>query len=295
MARQTDWEFLDDRGRSATAAQTPSRLVAYIQAGATLFDHGIRPVGLFGSHHDGETADPAKAGTLPLEDIAYLGSGNRVGVDAILDAEPDLVVGVGYGSDQVYGLDPDTAKHIEEHVPVVVCDVGQGRSLADVRDRFTALARSLGAEQNLSGAAELDCAEGRLRTLAPDAAHLRILALSPGTPESVHLARPRAWPDLRALAECGIGLVEPERGPGANWSTVDWTVAASLEPDIVLTDVRANVLPVAALEGVKAWQAGAGRARIVPWNPEVPCSHLAHARFFDAVADAVQASASSGS
>lgn len=295
MARQTDWEFLDDRGRSATAARTPTRLVAYIQAGATLFDHGIRPVGLFGSHHDGETADPAKAGTLPLEDIAYLGSGTRVGAEAVLDAEPDLVVGVGYGSDQLYGLDPDTAKHIEEQVPVVVCDVGQGRSLADVRDRFTALARSLGAVRNPSGAAELDRAEGRLRALAADAAHLTILALSPGTPESVHLARPRAWPDLRTLVECGIGLVEPERGPGANWSTVDWTVAASLEPDIVLADVRANALPVGELGGIEAWQAGAGRARIVPWNPEAPCSHRAHARFIDTVAEAVQASAASGS
>lgn len=246
-------------------------------------------------HHDGETADPAKAGTLPLEDIAYLGSGTRVGAEAVLDAEPDLVVGVGYGSDQLYGLDPDTAKHIEEQVPVVVCDVGQGRSLADVRDRFTALARSLGAERNPSGAAELDRAEGRLRALAADTAHLTILALSPGTPESVHLARPRAWPDLRTLVECGIGLVEPERGPGANWSTVDWTVAASLEPDIVLADVRANALPVGELGGIEEWQAGAGRARIVPWNPEAPCSHRAHARFIDTVAEAVRASAASGS
>jgi iron complex transport system substrate-binding protein len=291
MARKKDWEFLDDRGRLAAAATTPSRPVAYIQAGATLFDHGIRPVGIFGSNHDGDTADPAKAGPLPIGDIAYLGSGTRVDADAVLRADPDLVVAVAYGTDQVYGLDPDTAKYVEERVPVVVFDVGQGRSLGDVRDRFTALARSLGADVDSSGAMELDRAEGRLRTLAAQAAVLRVLALSPATPDSVHLARPRAWADLRALADCGIGLVEPEHGPGASWSTVDWTAAASLRPDIVLSDVRANALPVDRLGAIEAWQPAAGGARLVPWNPEIPCSHLAHARFFDAVADAVEASA----
>ncbi|MET7620773.1 ABC transporter substrate-binding protein [Streptomyces sp. NPDC005408] len=292
MASAAKWQFQDDRGRVAAAAVTPTRPVAYIQAGATLFDHGIRPVGLFGSNHDGDSADPAKAGALPLADIAYLGSGTAVEADAVLRAEPDLVVAVAYGTDQVYGLDPDTAKYIEERVPVVVVDVGQGRSLGEVRDRFTALAHSLGAAADESGEAELGRAERRLRTLAAGAARLRVLALSPASPDSVHLARPRAWPDLRALADCGIGLVEPERGPGANWSTVDWTVAASTRPDIVLTDVRANALPVDRLAGIEEWQSAAGgAARLVPWNPEIPGSHVAHARFFDAVADALEASA----
>lgn len=289
MARQTQWEFLDDRGRLAAATHVPSRLVAYIQAGATLFDHGIRPAGLFGSNHDGDGADAAKGGALPLDDIAYLGSGARLGADALLRADPDLVVAVTYGGDQVYGLDPQTAKHVEERVPLVVLDVGQGRSLGDVRKRFTALARSLGAQQDLSGAAELDRAERRLRTLAAEHTDVRVLALSPAAPDSVHLARPRAWPDLRALADRGVTLVEPDAGPGASWSTVDWPAAASLEPDIVLRDVRANALPIDRLRGVEAWQALEGQAQLVSWNPETPCSAVAHARVFDAVADALRA------
>ncbi|MFI1396950.1 ABC transporter substrate-binding protein [Streptomyces sp. NPDC020681] len=282
MARQTEWEFLDDRGRRARADHTPTRLVAYIQAGATLFDHGIRPAGLFGSNHDGDTADPAKAGALPLADIAYLGSGAALDADTLLRSGPDLVVAVAYGTDQVYGLDPEAVKYVEERVPVVVLDVGQGRSLGDVRDRFTALAKSLGAAAG-SGTAEYERAERRLRSVAASAsaAGLRVLAMSPAAPDSVHLARPHAWPDLRALTEHGISLVEPAPGPGLNWSTVDWTAATSLRPDIVLTDVRVNALPPDGLGGIDA--------RVVPWNPEIACSHAAHARFFEAVADAVEA------
>lgn len=292
MAQHTDtaWEFLDDRGRLAAAPRVPSRMTAYIQAGAALFDHGIRPVGLFGSHHDGGSADAAKGGALPLDEIAYLGAGARLAdAEALLRADPDLVVAVTYGGDQVYGLDPDTAKHVEERVPLVVLDVGQGRSLGDLRDRFTALALSLGAQEDLSGAAELDRAERRLRTVAAAATDVRVLALSPAAADSVHLAKPRAWPDLRALADRGVTLVEPEPGPGVNWSTVDWPAAASLEPDIVLADVRANALPLERLGGIEAWEALAGRARVVPWNPEIPCSATAHARFFDTVADAARA------
>ena len=144
MERHAVWEFTDDRGHVAAAGDVPLRVVAYIQAGATLWDHGIRPVGIFGSFHDGDAADPAKAGTLPLGEVRYLGAGAGLGLEAVLAAEPDLVVAVTYGGGQVYGVDPDVAKHLEEHVPVVVVDVGQGRSLTAVRERFAGLARSLG-------------------------------------------------------------------------------------------------------------------------------------------------------
>ncbi|MYU47776.1 ABC transporter substrate-binding protein, partial [Streptomyces sp. SID7803] len=70
MSEQTVWQFTDDRGGqlSATGGERPQRVLAYIQAGATLWDHGIRPAGLFGSGHDDPAApDPAKTGSLPLE------------------------------------------------------------------------------------------------------------------------------------------------------------------------------------------------------------------------------------
>lgn len=63
MEQNTPWEFSDDRGRLVVAGARPARIVAYIQAGATLWDHGIRPVGIFGSQHDAAAPDPAKGVT----------------------------------------------------------------------------------------------------------------------------------------------------------------------------------------------------------------------------------------
>ncbi|MFF2901413.1 ABC transporter substrate-binding protein [Streptomyces sp. NPDC057966] len=290
MREQTVWQFSDDRGQLSTAERRPARVLAYVQAGATLWDHGIRPSAIFGSDHDDRAVpDPAKTGSLPLTEVGYLGAGSTLDVDTLLSGEPDLVVAVSYGGGHVYGLAAETAKHLEEHVPVVVIDVGQARTLAEIGDRFALLARSLGAEEPEAATQDLDAARHRLSTLVAGADSPRVVALSPAGQEQTHLARPRMWPELRVLAELDVGLVEPAEGPGANWSTVGWAEAAALRPAVVLADIRANATPLDELRTNADWSAIEGAARVVPWNPEPVCSARAHAAFLDLVADAVEA------
>ncbi|MFD4633925.1 ABC transporter substrate-binding protein [Streptomyces sp. NPDC058284] len=284
MARDTvqNWEFTDDRGHLVRTAHRPSRLIAYVPTGAALYDHGICPTGLFGSAHDDpDLPDPAKAGSLPLMDLPYFGAGPALDLDALLAAAPDLVVALTYGGGQVYGMAPEAAKHLEEQVPLVVLDVGSGRSLAGIRDRLTALAHGLGAAPQPEANAELAAAERWLASAAAGPARPRVLALSPAGPGSVHLARPHAWPDLAALAERGVGLVDPAPGKGANWSTTTWAEATALEPDLVLTDVRGNATPLGDAFGPGV--------PVLPWNPELPPSAKEHAAFHTALAAALQA------
>ncbi|MEV0778959.1 ABC transporter substrate-binding protein [Streptomyces sp. NPDC050428] len=286
MSPRSGWEFTDDRGQLTVAPHRPERVVAYIQAGATLWDHGLHPLGIFGSHHDGESPDPAKAGGLPLGSTRCFGAGSSVDPDAVLTAGPDLVVAVSYGGGQIYGIDPETAKHLEERVPVVFVDVGRDRPLDGIRDRFTALARSLGAPHE-PDAQDLRWAEDRLRTLTARPAAARVLALSAAGPGTVHLARPGTWPDLRALSTLGVDLLDPGQGAGANWRTTDWAEALAFDPDVVLGDIRANAATPDVLRNDGHWRALRERTRTVAWNPEAPRSHRGHARFLDAVAAAL--------
>lgn len=289
MREQTVWQFSDDRGQLSSAERRPTRVLGYVQAGATLWDHGIRPSGIFGSGHDDPAVpDTAKTGSLPLTEVAYAGAGPTLDIETLLGGEPDLVVAVSYGGGQVYGLAPETAKHLEERVPVVVIDVGQARSLAEIGDRFALLARSLGAEEPAAAAEELGAARDRLRALAAGPERTAVLALSPAGQEQAHLARPRMWPELRVLAELGVGLVEPAEGPGANWSTVGWAEARALNPAVVLADIRGNATPLDELRTNEAWAAIERTARVVAWNPEPVCSARAHARFLARVADALE-------
>ncbi|MFG3281697.1 ABC transporter substrate-binding protein [Streptomyces sp. NPDC048111] len=283
---KTAWRFSDDRGQVSTAPAPPVRVVAYVQAGATLEDLGVRPTAVFGSFHDGPDPDPAKTGALPPHEVGYLGAGGGLDVAALLAPEPDLVVAVSYGGGQVYGLDPETAKHLEERVPVVVLDVGTDRTPARIRARFADLATALGAPRE--DASALTAAQERLRAATARTPAPRVLALSPAGPDQVHLARPTAWPELRELVEFGVNLVAPGEGPGANWLTAPWDAAVELRPDIVLADVRCNAAPLAALRTDPSWRALEERARILAWNPESPCSARAHAAFFDTVARALE-------
>lgn len=288
---QSVWRFADDRGQLSSAGHRPSRVLAYVQAGATLWDSGIRPQGIFGSGHDGDTVDRAKSGRLPLDTVDYRGAGPALDVDTLLRGDPDLVVAVSYGGGHVYGLAPETAKRLEERVPVVVIDVGQERTLAEIGERFAELARSLGGEVAPEAVRDLREAGQRLRTVAAavcdDAP--RVLALSPAGQEQAHIARPRMWPELRVLAEHGVDIVAPADGPGANWSTVGWAEVAALRPRIVLTDIRSNATPLDEPAENAHRQALAGGARIVPWNPEPVCSPQGRTRFLTLVADALEA------
>lgn len=290
MMEQTAWQFSDDRGRLSTAARRPSKLIAYIQAGATLWDHRIMPGAVFGSLHDGAIPDPAKAGSLPLDRVGYLGAGSALDVQTLLRGEPDLVVAVSYGGGQVYGLDPETAERLEKQVPVVVVDIGQKHGLSDIRERFDALARSLGAGGDREAAQLLAAAEQALDATMSTPSRPPVLALSPAGPDQVHLARPGAWPQLRDLTDRGVNTVPPPEGPGANWATVGWAEAAELRPAVVLADVRSNATPLGELRDSPDWRAIESRAEVVPWNPEAPCTALAHARFLTAVVDAIRSS-----
>ncbi|MEV3933372.1 ABC transporter substrate-binding protein [Streptomyces sp. NPDC053728] len=289
MTEGSAWSFADDRGRLVAADRRPSRVLAYIQAGATLWDYGIRPEGIFGSGHDGAEPDRAKTGTLPLDSVDYRGAGDDLDVDTLLRGGPDLVVAVSYGHGQLYGLDPDTAKHLEESVPVVVIDVGQARTLDRVAERFAELARSLGGASVPDAAGDLRAARERLRAAVGDRGP-RVVALSPASQEEAYAARPQMWPELRVLAELGVDLVSPPEGAGVNWATVDWAGVAALEPGIVLTDIRSNAVP---LDGITApaWRAAGRSPRSVPWNPEPLCSPRAHALFLTLVAEAVEEAA----
>ncbi|MET4641272.1 iron complex transport system substrate-binding protein [Streptomyces atratus] len=289
MREQTVWQFSDDRGQLSAAERRPSKVLAYVQAGATLWDYGIHPWGIFGSGHDGDDPDRAKTGSLPLTEVEYLGAGGVLDVDTLLRGGPDLVVAVSYGGGHVYGLAPETAKHLEEHVPVVVVDVGQARTLTDIGNRFAELARSLGAEEAPTATRDLAAARDRLRTLAAGRSRPRVLALSPAGQDQAHLARPRMWPELRVLTELGVDVLEPAAGPGANWSTVGWPEVTALRPGILLTDIRSNATPLDRLRSDAARSALEPAAAVVPWNPEPICSPQAHARFLTLVADAVEA------
>ncbi|MGW1012820.1 ABC transporter substrate-binding protein [Streptomyces termitum] len=276
------WGFADDRGVEAVAPAVPARVVAYVRAGAALLDLGVVPVAVYGSGHDGPEPDPAKDGGLAAAGVPYLGPGRALDEERLRAVAPDLVVDVTYDGKSPYAVDEGLAERLG--VPLVALSVGGELPLGEIIGRFGALGAALGAvpggpEAVGDGGGELAAAEAAVRAAA-GAAGPGVLALSGGGPEQVHLARPGAWPELARLAELGVRFLDPGPGPGANWLTGGWERAAEAGPELVLYDDRAH-----ATSPVGRVPAG---ARLVPWSPEVPPSPAAYARFFRAVARALE-------
>ncbi|MFI1659629.1 ABC transporter substrate-binding protein [Streptomyces sp. NPDC020472] len=313
MSGTEGWGFTDDRGAELGADRVPLRVAAYVRAGAALLDLGVTPVAVYGSGHDGEELDPAKAGGLRAAGVPYLGPGRALDAEVLSELRPDVIVDVTYDGKSPYALDEAVAERLG--IPLVALSVGSELPLPAILDRFAALAASLAAEpvrpasgagsasepvRSASGAAstagsgpavsgaesappapvaDLTAAEALLRGVAARSG-VAVLALSGAGAEQVHLARPQAWPELARLAGLGVRLLDPGPGPGANWLTGDWARVAELRPGLVLFDDREHATPPSGLpSGV----------RLVPWNPETPPSPAAYARFFRDLAEALAA------
>lgn len=283
------WEFTDDRGTTVTAGRRPRRVLAYVRAGAGLWEYGLRPVGVYGSAHDsGTEVDPVKAGALDSAEVPYLGSGSDLGEDTLSELRPDLVVDVTYDGEHAYAVGkPLLAEAEAAGVPVVVLSVAGGSSLTGILGRFGELATALGGSAG-GAAAELAAVEEELRAAAAVRAP-RALVLSGAGTEQVHVARPEAWPELRHLTGLGVDLADPGPGPGANWLTTDWAHAVELGrgADLVLADSRAHASGPEALAELPAWRELTADAAVVPWNPELPPAPAACADFLRAVAAAL--------
>ncbi len=222
------WEFSDDRGHRATGPRVPRRVVAYVRAGAALWEYGIRPVAVYGSAHDnGVAPDPAKSGELDPDRVPYLGGGAAVAVETLRGLRPDVIVDVTYDGKGPYALPEPLAEAVG--APVVALGVGGDASLRQILRRFAELAASLGAGTEGAGR-ELAEAEQELRDAAAAGPGISGVALSAAGPDQVHLARPGTWPELHHLADLGLHLPDPGPGPGVNWLTTDWRHALGRLP-----------------------------------------------------------------
>lgn len=271
------WEFTDDRGKKATRDSRPTKIVAQLSAAATLWDFGIRPVGVFG---EAKGNDVLK-GNVEVNAVQWVGqTWGEFNIEKLASLAPDLLVAPMQSKDQLWYVPEDAVGKIEPLCPSV--GINQFEVPVDqVIGRFAALAGSLGADLNASAVtsakADFDAAGKALAEAVTAKPGLRVAFVS-GTKENLYLGNAKIFSDLAFLQNLGVNFVQPAApADEPHWEVLSWEQAGKYPADVLLYDSRnasyfttdlARYPTVANLPAVKANQA-------VAWNPETPSTWAA--------------------
>jgi iron complex transport system substrate-binding protein len=288
------WTFTDDRGVAVSLPAQPKRIVAQITGAATLWDYGLRPVGVFGPMHMEDGSKAPQAGDVDIQSVESLGEAwGEFDLEKLAALRPDLVVTQSYsGENALWNIPPEAEpalKTIAPAVSILVRDV----SITQPLQRFEQLAKALGANlessENIAAKTSFNQAVDDHKAAVAEKTGLKVLVIS-GAPDSLYIANPKAATDLIFYRELGVGIVMPETTEF--WETLSWEQANKYPADLILYDNRAGSATLDYLSTIETWRnLPAVRAgQIGPWNTEPTYSYKSYANDVGGLAEAIRKS-----
>ncbi|WP_432514603.1 ABC transporter substrate-binding protein [Kineococcus sp. SYSU DK001] len=272
------WSATGGFGRTLTLDARPERVVTDAYSAAALWDHGVRPVGVFGYGLE-EDASPLALGNVDLDGIDVVGRGGELNIEALAALQPDLVVGFGTTRGQGWAWwEEGTTTAVANIAPFLAVEFS-GRSVEDVIGTYGDLAEDLGGDRSATDADRARYTENvaALQDVADPA--LRTIALN-GDASALYAGTP-ALAQLKLLADHGVTLVGPAASAGSPWAELSWENVSTHPADVLLAYVGSQELfagsPVyASLPAVQAGQ-------VVEWDDKQPFTYGAYADWLERV------------
>lgn len=297
-APDSAWSFTDDRGVTVTLPERPTRVIAQVNSAATLWDFGVRPVGVFGPQvlTDG-TKDPL-AGNIDLDAITSVGDGwEEINLERFLALDPDLIVSTTWDPSEgwLWGLGDDEVNAQAEQIAPTIAISLVGQSAEEVIGRFADLAAALGADLD---APEITAAREQFAAASDDLRQAiaekpaLLVAFVAGSPETLYVEGARTGPDTRHFNDLGLQIKQAEADPW--YLELSWEQVGQLaDVDLILNDAReaAGYFTVdqlmaqptfAALPAAKAGQIG-------PWRVEYVMSYQGFTSVLEELAETIRA------
>ena len=237
------WSHTDDLGQTVELDHVPTRIAAYGDEGAALWNFGITPVALF--HYMDPAEDPTFE-DLDLSETEVIGTTyGEINLEQLAALQPDLVVTTTYAGDtpeEMYGF-KDEAQLAKVRAIAPVVGVEQSGSALDVVRKNADLAASLGVDTGAGSdvaedrrrfekaAAELTEAASRGRTVLP------MYAEDAG----LYALIPDDDPMMRYFRSLGVRFEDTGTGDDYYWETLSWENAGKYDPDVVLNSQRGSL------------------------------------------------------
>lgn len=236
------WTWTDDVGQTIELDETPTKIAAYGDAGAALWNFGITPVALF---HYMDPADDPTFEDLDLSQTEVVGTAyGELELEELAALQPDLIVTTSYDGDtpeSMYGFkDEAQLAKVQEIAPVVA--VEQSGSALDVIATNEELAASLGVDTGKgSDVAEDKAAFEDASAALTEAAGLGRTVLPMYAEDSgLYAVIPADDPAMAYFADLGVQFEETGAKDDYYWEILSWENSAKYDPDIILNSQRGS-------------------------------------------------------
>jgi iron complex transport system substrate-binding protein len=282
------WVFNDDRDRTVVVDHLPERIFADLQAGLSLLEFGIKPVGQIG--YSGVYEIPAELADVPFLDLAA--SGGEFDVEAIAGMAPDLSVGITWdvNSKADFGGFPEEEIPGFTEIAPTACILGVIVPANVSVERFGDLAQALGADIETP---EIVSAQA-VRDAVAAKPGLKVIAISP-TAEAIWIGNPTVASDLVLFAELGVEFVVPDAPDEANsglFQELSWEQVGNYQADLYLLDSRSYAMPREELlaQPTFALLPAAQAGQLSTWAVEYVSTYAGLTPLLTTLAEAINAS-----
>ena len=287
------WRFTDDRGTEIQLPAAPQRIVAELSAAASLWDFGIRPVGVFGITTTQDGTPEIAAGRVDLGSVVNLGEGfDDFDLEQLVALEPDLVITSLYG-DLVWRINGDAIPQVEALAPIAGINVSATSAL-DIIARYEELAAALGADTGSADTVAARMAFEASAMAVTDAAaanpELSILYVT-GADDTYYVGNAMAAGDLIYFTQLGVNIPQTDETVDY-WESDSWEETDRYPTDVIQIDRRAAWLTLdqmlqrptfALLPAVVAGQVGT-------WDVEYVNSYQGFTPVLDRLAETIRTS-----
>jgi len=234
------WSYTDDLGQTVELDETPTRIAAYGDAAAALWNFGVTPVAIF------TWMDPAKDSMfdgLDLSQTEVVGEVyGEISLEKLAAAKPDIIVATSYKDDtpdEMYGFKDKTQLAKIKAIAPVVAVAQQSGTVKDVIATNEKLVSSLGVDtgegsQVADDQAAFQAASDELSKAAESG--LSVVPMYADA-DGLYLAKAPDDPALKYYQELGVNFTKIG-GKENYWEILSWENADRYEADIYLNATR---------------------------------------------------------
>lgn len=288
------FSYTDVTGRTIELDTVPTRISAYINQGASLWDLGIEAESIFGwTAANFPEGDHIAWGNIDVESIEMIGNveGNVEQEDLVL-ADPELIVTWTWNKDDVdnatNGFPIDILDQVRDRYPLIV--LNQGDPFQIELERIEALATALGADLNTPKLVEqreaLAAKVEELQAVLAEKPDLTVIFASYGVPGVYYVASPDYVADLGYLRELGVKLAN-DGSPTATqyWEELSTEEAVLYPSDVVYLDMYGDFNTLAEVQGEPtiAQHPAIAAGQIGFWNRDFPLTYTGLTQFLEDV------------